>query len=43
MSTVAVSHKCAWLMVIGGMGQQDFVLLDLSEWHNETKKVLNAG
>ena len=38
MSTVAVSHNCAWLMVIGGATiQTDFVLLELSKWHNETK------
>ena len=38
ISTVAVSHNCAWLMVIGDLlGQADFVLLELSEWHNETK------
>ena len=38
MSTVAVSHNCARLLVIGDdQQQQDFVLLELSEWHNETK------
>ena len=38
MSTIAVSHKCAWLMVIGwDYGQAGFVLLELSEWHNETE------
>ena len=37
-STIAVSHNCAWLMAIGsGIGQADIVLLELSEWHNETK------
>ena len=38
MSTVTVSHNCAWLMVIGDdPGLAGFVLLELSEWHNETK------
>ena len=38
MSIVAVSHSCAWLMVIGNiLGQEDILLLELSEWHNETK------
>ena len=38
MSTAAVSHNCAWLMVIGDdYPQADFVLLELSEWHNETE------
>ena len=32
MSTIAVSHNCAWLMVIGDdAGKADFVLLELSE------------
>ena len=38
MSSIAISHNCAWLMVIGDdYGQADFVLLELSKWHNETK------
>ena len=40
MSTVAVSHNCAWLMVIGGdQPQADIVLLELSECPNDTKTV----
>ena len=40
MSTIAASHSCVWLMMVGGkMGWGNFatrcVLLELSEWHSE--------